>query len=171
MRHLERCLRRPQRGASPRKRGFHGLNVQCCHKQAARILRQARRRRLVVCHLGSGCSVSAVRDGRSVDATMGFTSLDGVPLATRPGSLDSGLLLHLLASGVACEELHEALNHRSGMLGICGLTGVREVEHAATAGDERAGERSALLRAAICERLGQLGVDLDAALNGRHARR
>jgi acetate kinase len=188
-----------------RRYGFHGLNVQWCHEQAARILGPGRCRRLVVCHLGSGCSVSAVLDGRSVDTTMGFTPLDGVPMATRPGSLDPGLLLHLLASGVAREELDEALNHRAGMLGICGLTGVREVEHAAATGDERArlafdvlvrgvsgavaamtaslrgldalaftagaGERSALLRAAVCERLGQLGVDLDAASNGRDAAR
>jgi acetate kinase len=121
-----------------RRYGFHGLNVAWCHEQAARILGPAGCRRLVVCHLGSGCSVTAVLDGRSVDTTMGFTPLEGVPMATRSGSVDPGLLLYLLASGIERDELGEALNHRSGLLGIAGHAGLREVEHAALAGDERA---------------------------------
>jgi acetate kinase len=186
-----------------RRYGFHGLNVAWCHEQAARITGAERCRRLVVCHLGSGCSVSAVLDGRSVDTTMGFTPLEGVPMATRSGSVDPGALLHLLASGIEREELDDALNHRSGLLGISGLTGLREIERAAKGGDERAqlaldvfvrgvsgavaamtaalrgldalvfsagaGERSALLRAAICARLGQLGIALDEARNGQGA--
>ncbi len=104
----------------------------------SRVLGAQRCRRLVVCHLGSGCSVSAVLDGRSVDTSMGFTPLDGVPMATRPGSLDPGLLLHLLDRGIERDELERALNHRSGMLGIAGLDGLREVERAAADGDERA---------------------------------
>ncbi len=121
-----------------RRYGFHGLNVAWCHEQAARILGAERCRRLVVCHLGSGCSVSAVLDGRSVDTTMGFTPLEGLPMATRSGSIDPGVLLHLLAAGIECDELDEALNHRSGLLGMSGLTGLREVELAAGRGDERA---------------------------------
>jgi acetate kinase len=121
-----------------RRYGFHGLNVAWCHEQAARILGAERCRRLVVCHLGSGCSVSAVLDGRSVDTTMGFTPLEGVPMATRSGSVDPGLLLHLLASGVDRDELDHALNHRSGLLGIAGRAGLREVEDAARGGDGRA---------------------------------
>jgi acetate kinase len=121
-----------------RRYGFHGLNVAWCHEQATRILGAQGCRRLVVCHLGSGCSVSGVLDGRSVDTTMGFTPLDGVPMATRSGSVDPGLLLHLLASGIEPDELDEALNHRSGLLAIAGLSGVRDVERAAIAGDERA---------------------------------
>jgi acetate kinase len=121
-----------------RRFGFHGLNVEWCAEQARRVLGADGSRRLVVCHLGSGCSVTAVLDGRSVDTTMGFTPLDGVPMATRPGSLDPGMLLHLLASGVGRDELDDALNHRSGLMGICGLAGLQEVERAATGGDERA---------------------------------
>jgi acetate kinase len=79
-----------------------------------------------------------VLDGRSIDTTMGFTPLDGVPMATRSGSLDPGILLHLLAAGIDRDELDEALNHRSGLLGISGLAGLREVERAAIAGDDRA---------------------------------
>lgn len=186
-----------------RRYGFHGLNVDWCHEQAARLLGARNCRRLVVCHLGSGCSVSAVLDGRSVDTTMGFTPLEGVPMATRSGSVDPGLLLHLLASGIDRDELDAALNHRSGLLGMTGLTGLREVECAASAGDERArlaldvlvrgvsgavaamttslrgldalvftagaGERSAVLRGAVCTRLGQLGVTLDEPRNARNA--
>jgi len=121
-----------------RRYGFHGLNVDWCHEQAARILGPQRSRRLVVCHLGSGCSVSAVLAGRSVDTTMGFTPLEGVPMATRAGSIDPGLLLHLLASGIERDELDGALNHRSGLHGMTGLAGLREVEQAACGGDERA---------------------------------
>jgi len=121
-----------------RRYGFHGLNVAWCHEQATRILGAGRCRRLVVCHLGSGCSVSAVLNGRSVDTTMGFTPLEGVPMATRSGSIDPGVLLYLLARGIEPDELDEALNHRSGMLGMTGLTGLREVEQAAAGGDERA---------------------------------
>jgi acetate kinase len=121
-----------------RRYGFHGLNVAWCHEQATRILGAQRCRRLVVCHLGSGCSVSAVLDGRSVDTTMGFTPLEGVPMATRSGSIDPGVLLHLLASGIEHDELDDALNHRAGLLGMTGLTGLREVELAAVGGDERA---------------------------------
>jgi acetate kinase len=121
-----------------RRYGFHGLNVGWCHEQALRALGADRSRRLVVCHLGSGCSVTAVLDGHSVDTTMGFTPLEGLPMATRSGSVDPGLLLHLLAVGIEPGELDEALNHRSGLLGICGRHGVREVEGAAIAGDERA---------------------------------
>jgi acetate kinase len=182
-----------------RRYGFHGLNVAWCREQAVAALGPQRCRRLVVCHLGSGCSVTAVRDGRSVDTTMGFTPLDGVPMATRSGSIDPGLLLHLLASGIGRAELDEGLNHRSGLLGISGRAGLREIEAAAAAGDARAqlafdvfvhavsaavaamttslrgldalvftggaGEGSALLRGAVCERLEHLGVELDVARN------
>jgi acetate kinase len=115
-----------------RRFGFHGLNVEWCAERAAA-------RRLVVCHLGSGCSVTAVRDGRSVDTTMGFTPLEGVPMATRSGSVDPGLLLHLLDGRIGRDEVEHALNHRSGLLGISGVAGgVREVDRAAAAGDDRA---------------------------------
>ncbi|HEX4344893.1 MAG TPA: hypothetical protein VHZ31_04965 [Solirubrobacteraceae bacterium] len=121
-----------------RRYGFHGLNVAWCHERAVRALGAERSRRLVVCHLGSGCSVNAVLGGRSVDTTMGFTPLDGVPMATRPGSLDPGLLLHLLACGIERDELDDALEHRCGLLGISGIAGMHEVQRAALDGDPRA---------------------------------
>jgi acetate kinase len=113
-----------------RRYGFHGLSVQWVaeHVPAARV---------VVCHLGGGCSVTAVRDGRSVDTTMGFSPLEGVPMTTRSGSVDPGALLHLLgARGVEADALEHALNFDSGLKGLAGREGgMREIEAAARAGD------------------------------------
>src|ERR671938_252621 len=95
-----------------RRYGFHGLSVQWASEQV-------RVERLVVCHLGGGCSVTAVRDGRSVDTTMGFTPLEGVPMATRAGSVDPGALVYLLREGlVDVGELEHALEHESGLAGL-----------------------------------------------------
>jgi acetate kinase len=105
-----------------RRFGFHGLSVEWCAERVAAP-------RLVVCHLGGGCSVTAVREGRSVDTSMGFTPLEGVPMATRAGSVDPGILLHLLRHGVPLEELDSALEHDSGLAGLSGISGdVRELE-------------------------------------------
>ena len=95
-----------------RRYGFHGLSV-------AWAAEQIRVRRLVVCHLGGGCSVTAVLDGRSVDTTMGFTPLEGVPMGTRPGSIDPGALIYLLRHEVAIDELESGLEHDSGLRRPC----------------------------------------------------
>src|SRR5205085_5255131 len=80
-----------------RRYGFHGLSHAYCAGRAAELLgRPAEGLRLVICHLGQGCSVTAVRDGRSVDTSMGFTPLDGVVMGTRSGAVDPGLLLYVL---------------------------------------------------------------------------
>lgn len=98
-----------------RRHGFHGLAVES-------VAEQVRVPRLVVCHLGGGCSVTAVRDGRSVDTTMGFTPLEGVPMATRSGSVDPGLLLHALRErGLSPAELARALERESGLAALGGL--------------------------------------------------
>ena len=124
---------------SLRRFGFHGLSVQYAVDRTSQLL-AARPRRLVVCHLGSGCSVTAVADGVSVDTTMGFTPLEGVVMATRSGSVDPGLLLHLLVRcGVPAAELAEALNEHSGLLGLSGISGdLRPVLAAADNGAPRA---------------------------------
>jgi acetate kinase len=98
-----------------RRYGFHGLAV-------ASVVERVRVPRLVVCHLGGGCSVTAVLDGRSVDTTMGFSPLEGVPMATRSGSVDPGALLYLLREhGLSTEELDTALEHESGLAALGGL--------------------------------------------------
>jgi acetate kinase len=94
-----------------RRYGFHGLSVQWASEQVPVD-------RLVVCHLGGGCSVTAVRSGQSVDTTMGLTPLEGVPMATRPGSVDPGALLHLLRHHLSLEELDRMLERESGLLGL-----------------------------------------------------
>jgi acetate kinase len=107
-----------------RRYGFHGLSVQWSSERVVVP-------RLVVCHLGGGCSVTAVLDGRSVDTTMGFTPLEGVPMTTRPGTVDPGALLYLLRHGVPTAELDDAVEHRSGLLGLSGRSGdVAELEAA-----------------------------------------
>jgi acetate kinase len=94
--------------------GFHGISVQW-------VASQVDAERLVVCHLGGGCSVTAVRGGRSVDTTMGFSPLEGVPMATRSGSVDPGALLYLLRERLLSkDELEHALEHDSGLAGLSG---------------------------------------------------
>jgi acetate kinase len=98
-----------------RRYGFHGLAVES-------IAERVRSERLVVCHLGGGCSVTAVLDGRSVDTTMGFSPLEGVPMATRSGSVDPGALIYLLREhGLSVDELDQTLEHESGLAALGGL--------------------------------------------------
>ena len=94
--------------------GFHGISVQW-------VASQVDAERLVVCHLGGGCSVTAVRGGLSVDTTMGFSPLEGVPMTTRAGSVDPGALLYLLRERLLTrDELEQALEHDSGLAGLSG---------------------------------------------------
>lgn len=149
-----------------RRFGFHGLSVEYAVARAAELLGAAPRR-LVVAHLGSGCSVTAVDHGRSVDTTMGFSVLDGIMMGTRSGAVDPGLLLHLqLRHGMRADELLDAVSHRSGLLGLSGVSAdLREVLAAADRGHARARlayERFILdLRRAIGAAAGVLGA-LDA---------
>ncbi len=171
-----------------RRFGFHGLSV-------AWTVSRVPAARLVVCHLGGGCSVTAVRDGRSLDTTMGFTPLEGVPMATRAGSVDPGALLHVLRRGlVTVEELDHALEHESGLLGLGGSSDPRDLRGSEaldvyayriataiggmvvalggldalvfTAG---VGEGSADVRGRIVSRLAFLGAELDEAGNAAAA--
>jgi acetate kinase len=94
--------------------GFHGLAVQS-------VVERIDADRVVVCHLGGGCSVTAVREGRSVDTTMGYTPLEGPPMGTRSGSVDPGALLYLLRGGLTVDELDRILNEESGLRALGGL--------------------------------------------------
>ncbi len=105
-----------------RRYGFHGLS----HAYASRAAGDARR--VVTCHLGAGASLCAVLDGRSIDTTMGFTPLEGLVMATRSGSVDPGLLLWLQQNqGVSTDEMADALEHDSGLLGLAGTADMREL--------------------------------------------
>ena len=128
-----------------RRYGFHGLSHAYCAGRAAQLLgRPAAGLRLVICHLGQGCSLSAVCDGRCVDTSMGFTPLDGVVMGTRSGAVDPGLLLYVLRhKALSAEEVDRALNGQAGLLGLSGVSGdMRQVLEAARQG--HAGARLAL---------------------------
>jgi len=112
-----------------RRYGFQGLSGEWA-AEAVPV------ERLVVCHLGGGCSVTAVRDGRSVDTTMGFTPLEGVPMATRAGSVDPGALLHLLRHDLSVDELECVLEHESGLFGLSESSG--RIEELTRSDDEKA---------------------------------
>jgi acetate kinase len=124
-----------------RRYGFHGLSVEWSVQRAGELLgRDPADLRLIVAHLGSGCSVTAVDGGKSVWTSMGLTPLEGLMMGTRAGSFDPGVMLRLLSDDLlSLDELVEALDHGSGLLGVSGVSGdVREVEAAAAAGNERA---------------------------------
>ena len=124
-----------------RRYGFHGLSVAWSARRAAELLKgDPGELGLVVAHLGSGCSATAVGGGQSVATSMGMTPLEGLMMGTRAGSFDPGVLLKLLRDErLSLDELADALDHGSGLLGVSGVSGdLREVEAAAAAGNDRA---------------------------------
>ncbi len=123
-----------------RRYGFHGLSVEWATRSTAQLLeRPVSELRLVVAHLGNGCSVTAVAGGRSVETSMGMTPLEGLVMGTRAGSLDPGVLLALLRDGRrSVVELAEDLDHRSGLLGLSGRSSDVRVLLAAEAADDDA---------------------------------
>jgi acetate kinase len=120
-----------------RRFGFHGLSHAYVARRVPQLLEQpGQSLRIVSCHLGAGASVTAIRDGASVDTTMGFTPLDGLVMATRSGSIDPGLVLWLEEhAGMPPAALAAALEHRSGLLGLAGRADLKAVLAAETDGD------------------------------------
>jgi acetate kinase len=124
-----------------RRFGFHGLSHAYCSRRSAELLeRSVDDLRLVICHLGHGCSASAVQGGRCVDTTMGFTPLEGLMMATRSGSVDPSIVLHVQQHhGLTVDQVETALNRESGLLGVSGISAdMRQILAAAKAGQERA---------------------------------
>jgi acetate kinase len=124
-----------------RRFGFHGISHAYCAGRAAEMLAaDASKSRVIVCHLGNGCSATAIRDGAALATSMGFTPLEGLMMGTRPGSVDPGALLYVQSRrGVSTDELDRRLNHGSGLLGVSGVSSdFRQVESAAQQGNERA---------------------------------
>jgi acetate kinase len=149
-----------------RRYGFHGLSHAYCATRAAQLLKRDDAR-LVICHLGQGCSLSAVRADMSVDTSMGFTPLDGLMMVSRSGSVDPGLLIYVLRHrGLSADDLDRILNRESGLLGVSGVANdMRQVQAAAEAGNERA--RLAL--DIFVHRLRQTIGAMTATLNGLDA--
>lgn len=181
--------------------GFHGLSHAWSARRGPVVAGLGTARRTVVCHLGSGASLCAVLDGRSVDTTMGFTPLEGLVMSTRSGTVDPGLVLWLLEhTSLSAAEVEDGLVRHAGLAGLSGTDGdLRHVLAARDAGSEAAalavevmlhrlvrelggmvgalggldllaftagiGEHAPEVRAAVAERLGFLGVELDPAAN------
>jgi acetate kinase len=120
--------------------GFHGFSHAYASRRAAEMLhRPPTELRVVTCHLGAGASLAAVRNGRSIDTTMGFTPLEGLVMATRSGTVDPGLLLWLQRhAGIAEPELTDALDRHGGLQAIAGTGDMREILKRIADGDDRA---------------------------------
>lgn len=105
-----------------RRYGFHGLSYQYIAGRLAEILPDVARGRVIAAHLGSGASACALVNGVSRETTMGFTALDGLPMGTRPGRLDAGVVLWMLEQGMGHDEIQDLLYNRSGMKGLSGIS-------------------------------------------------
>ena len=123
---------------SVRKYGFHGTS----HKYITTVMKEKLGKddvNLIICHIGSGASISAIKDGKCFDTTMGITPLDGLMMGTRSGAIDPSILEYVCKeSGMSIGDVTDALNKKSGLLGISGFSDSRDVENAAAKGDERA---------------------------------
>lgn len=146
--------------------GFHGTSHRYCARRAAQILgRDENGFKLVICHLGSGCSLAAVADGKSVDTTMGLTPLEGLMMGTRSGSIDPGILLHLLREeNISPETLDDMLNNESGLLGISGVSNdLRAVIKASENGNTRARLAIDMFIHRLISGIGQMVASLNGA--------
>jgi len=185
-----------------RRYGFHGTSHRYVSQRAADLLgRSPDQLNLITCHLGNGCSITAVQGGKSIDTSMGFTPLEGVIMGTRSGDIDPAIIPFLVEEEhLTLEEVHTILNKRSGLLGISGVSNdMREVQQAAEESNGRArlalemfayrirkylgayvavlgrldalvftggiGEHAYRVRAAICDHIEVLGIQLDGAKN------
>ena len=183
-----------------RRYGFHGTSHEyVAHRAAALLDLPVEEFDGVIAHLGNGASVTAIRGGKSVDTSMGFTPLEGLVMGTRSGDLDPSILVFLGRAGWSAEDIDSMLNRQSGLKGLAGNNDMRSVVEAAEAGDARSamalavasyrlskyiggyhvavggakalvftagiGENSHQFRSLVAERLGALGVELDAGLN------
>jgi acetate kinase len=144
-----------------RRFGFHGISHAYCAARAAELMGRAPASlRMVCCHLGNGCSATAVQNGVAVATTMGFTPMEGLMMGSRSGSIDPGIFFYMLKH-LTVEQLDEALNHRSGLLGVSGISSdFRQIEAAAQAGHERARLAFNLLAGQVRAVIGALAVTM-----------
>jgi acetate kinase len=156
------ALPRALHDAGVRRYGFHGLSYEYVAARLPEIAPELAGGRVIVAHLGSGASMCALLGGKSIESTMGFTALDGLPMGTRPGQLDPGVLLYLLDQrGMSVAEVSDLLYRRSGLLGLSGISNdMRDLlaSDAAAAGFaiEHFVQRSAMQAGALAAALGGL---------------
>lgn len=141
--------------------GFHGISHQYVSRRAGEILGNSELR-LITCHLGNGASLAAVRAGRSVDTTMGFTPLEGVMMGSRSGTVDPGIIIYLVRHrGYGADHLDHLLNRESGLKGVSGISGdMREVEAAMDAGNLRARLAFDVYVHRLCREIGGMAASL-----------
>lgn len=144
-----------------RRYGFHGLSYEYVSQALKRIAPDIADRRVIIAHLGSGASLCALHHGRSIETTMGFTALDGVPMGTRSGSLDPGVVLHLIEQkGMTPAEVGRMLYHESGLLGLSGISNdVRELL-------ESKSQAAAMAIDFFCLRVAQAIAGLSVSIGG-----
>lgn len=142
-----------------RRYGFHGLSYESIRDQLRRHAPALARGRVVVAHLGAGCSACAMADGASIDTSMGFSALDGLPMATRCGALDPGVLLHLLQQrGMSVAAVHDMLYRDSGLRGLSGISG--DVRDLTASDDPRAAMALDVFAFRVAREIGALAVSL-----------
>ena len=153
------ALPRALTAAGIRRYGFHGLSYEYLARRL-RVLDPARASgRVIAAHLGNGASLCAMRDGRSVETTMGFTALDGLMMGTRSGSLDPGVVLHLIEQlGMSAEKVSELLYHRAGLLGVSGIS--QDMRVLLASADPAAADAVALFVYRIVHEAGALAAGL-----------
>ena len=141
-----------------RKYGAHGTSIRYTAPHAAKMLgKDLKDLKLIICHLGSGASVTAVKDGKSFDTSMGFSPIAGITMATRCGDIDPSLIQHLMhVEGKSMDEMIHILNHKSGLLGLSGISpDMRDVRESDT-------DRAKLACANQNTNLLRYGLDLPA---------
>lgn len=146
-----------------RRYGFHGINHQYCAGRTAQLLnRDIKSLRLITCHLGNGCSLAAIKDGISIDTTMGFTPLEGLMMGSRSGCVDPGILIHLLREyNYDADKLDEMLNKASGLKGVSGLSNdMRQVIAAKAENNSRAQLAFDIYVRSLCQHIGAMLVTL-----------
>ncbi len=147
-----------------RRYGFHGISHAYCASRAAELLERPgdESLKLVICHLGNGCSATATRGGQPIATTMGFTPLDGLMMGSRSGAVDPGILLYLMQhQGLSANQLDDALNRHSGLLGVSGVSSdFREVQQAALSGNRRADLAISMFADRIRATIGAFAVTL-----------
>lgn len=121
-----------------RKYGFHGINHSYVAHEAARLLEKPLEElNIITCHLGNGCSITAFKNGKSVDTSMGLTPLEGLVMGTRSGDLDPSVIIYFLEElGLSSNQITDLLNKKSGLLGLCGKSDMRDIITAAQRGNK-----------------------------------
>ena len=145
-----------------RRYGFHGISHAWSVKRAIELMNDRKNLRIVTCHLGNGCSITATRDGKAIATSMGFTPMDGVMMGTRSGAIDPGIFLYVQREQkVSLSALDDILNHRSGLLGVSGVSSDFQIlEKAAQSGHERASLAVEIFAASIRSAIGGMAVSL-----------